>query len=171
MLEGLIRDAASPDLISSIDLAGLLDDSHQLGFLGQLDAWSTNSQVPCESHHSHAAAHLPPPHPSSLSSLPQTDPPLSPDPPPSYQLFMQLVKQLGKRAVVEYSPWAKALSGLRQAAVLLRTAAAPSAGNSTAMFGFDAQTCYDALLGFIRKDVTGGHTSGPLQMNIGPMSS
>lgn len=58
-------------------------------------------------------------------------------------------------------PTPQALSGLAQIRAMLSTAAAPSAGNTTALFGFDASTCLAALREDIQQHVTGERRCGP----------
>ncbi|GAX86141.1 hypothetical protein CEUSTIGMA_g13554.t1 [Chlamydomonas eustigma] len=70
-------------------------------------------------------------------------------------VFMQLVSGQARRKVVEYAPWAVTVSALSRLSIMLRTAAAPSAVNSTLRYGFSAQTCYAALTKYIREKVTG----------------
>ena len=68
---------------------------------------------------------------------------------------MQLVQSMASRKIVELGPWQQAVSGLADMRARLGTAAAPSAGNSTERFGFDATTCFDALQDHIRSRVIG----------------
>ena len=62
---------------------------------------------------------------------------------------------MASRKIVELGPWQQAVSGLADMRARLGTAAAPSAGNSTERFGFDATTCFDALQDHIRSRVIG----------------
>jgi len=71
------------------------------------------------------------------------------------QVFMQLIQSMASRNTVELGPWQRAVSGLTDMRVRLGTIAAPSAGNSTSRFGFDAKSCYDALQDHVRSRVLG----------------
>ena len=82
--------------------------------------------------------------------------------PPPLQVFMQLVQALTQRNAVELGPWQQALAGISQTRVLLATAAAAAAidtaaGNnaSATRFGFDAESCFEALQDQIQLRVTG----------------
>ena len=75
---------------------------------------------------------------------------------------MQLVQALAQRNAVELGPWQQALAGLAQTRVMLATAAAAAAidmaaGNnaSATRFGFDAESCFEALQDHIQLRVTG----------------
>ena len=82
------------------------------------------------------------------------------------QIFMQLVQSMASREIVELGPWQQAVSGLADMRARLGTAAAPSAGNSTERFGFDATTCFDALQDHIRSRVVGETAKQLITLNI-----